>query len=122
MSYRDLANENWATADGALDAGFVNAAASRYYYAMFHAALHRYGAMAQVAPEVLQGMRTPGGWDHRRVAARASAIRGVAADRWLLREMRQVRNDADYEEVGIDPARLRGRLEAVRRFLEAALA
>jgi hypothetical protein len=122
LDYKDLARENLSTAEGAYEAGCFNAAASRFYYAMFHAALYRYKSRAQVAADELAGMRAQGRWDHRQVALKGAAVRGIAADRNFLLTMRALRNDADYEEVGVDPAKLHGRLNAIKKFMEDALA
>ena len=99
--------------------GLVDPAASRYYYALFQAAVHR----------LMQRGWTPGRlrsgaiqWDHTMVMSNILLVRGRRSDRELYESMRNIREDADYRDETVDPAVLARHVSAVRDFVEEATA
>jgi uncharacterized protein (UPF0332 family) len=82
-----------------LDRGLYDAAASRYYYAVFQASVHVLEARGVTPGMAISRARR---WGHPTVLARAAEIRGRIEDGPLFQRLRELRDRADYnrEPVG----------------------
>jgi uncharacterized protein (UPF0332 family) len=91
--------------------GFVDEAASRYYFALFQAGIHGLEQRGLKPGDFRSGATY---WEHRTVARNASSIRGEAGDTDLFDRARELRHAGDY-----NPDLVRRRdLEFLRRGIE----
>ena len=74
--------------------GLLNAAASRLYYSVFQAAVHVLSRRGGSPADVKRGARN---WSHGRVENLVPTIRGQSEDGVLFRELRALRERADYD-------------------------
>ncbi len=99
------------------DRGLYDAAASRYYYAMFQASVH-----------VLESRGVPPGsavpdtqrWRHRTVRARVAEVRGRPGDERLYEEIRLLRETADYNPDPVGHRAVESCRREVERFVQDA--
>ena len=111
---KDKALKNLAAGELLLGRGCPSAAASRLYYAMYQAAVHRLTALGVVPGRMRSGAVE---WDHSMVLNNLSLVGARRLDRVLYAEMRRLRGEADY---GDDPVRapdLDDRQDAVRELV-----
>jgi len=101
---KDKALENLAAGELLLARGHVNAAASRYCYAMYEAAVWA----------LTEKGKTPGAfrsgaveWDHSMVENDAGMLRNSYEDRLLYGAMRRARVTADYHADRVNALELR---------------
>lgn len=97
-----------------LEAGLVNAAASRLYYALFQAAVYALERQGKTPARLRRGARR---WDHRMVGERASLVRGLAEDAVLFDELRDLRGRADYESSPVERRKVEFMKQEVERFV-----
>ena len=96
-------------------AGLADPAASRCYYAMFQAAVHRLTVLGWTPDRLSSGAVE---WNHTMVANNVLLVRRRRSDRDLFRDMRDLRRRADYDLNSVDPADLASRIPEVRAFVE----
>ncbi len=111
---KDKAIENLAAGELLLERGYVNAAASRLYYAMYEAAVHRLTQRGFRPERVRSGAVD---WDHSMVENNTRLLREHWRDRLLYLEMRRMRGQADSEDAPVSAADLRVRLSSIRDFV-----
>jgi uncharacterized protein (UPF0332 family) len=97
--------------------GLVDPAASRYYYAMYQAAVHRFAELGLTPGRIRSGAVE---WDHSMVLNNIFLVRGQGSDRDVYRAMREMRRIADYDADAVDPRDLAARIAAVREFVKEA--
>ena len=90
-------------------------AASRYYYALFQAAVHRLTALGWTPGRLASGAVE---WTHTSVQNNILLARGRRSDRELFTVMRRMREKADYGEFDVDHEPLAAHVAAVREFVE----
>jgi len=105
---KDKALENLAAGDILLRRGHVNAAASRYYYAMYQAAVHTLTRQGRVPGQIRSGAVE---WDHSMVENNTRMLRQHVPDRFLYGGLRRLRTRADYGPIDV----MRHEVEDVRR-------
>jgi uncharacterized protein (UPF0332 family) len=111
----DKALENLTAGDVLLDRGLVNAAASRFYYSMYQAAVHGL-TQRGFRPEVIRSGAVD--WDHSMVENNSGFIRRRFEDRELYRELRRLRLIADYQEAAVNALKLRTRRAPIADFVK----
>jgi uncharacterized protein (UPF0332 family) len=114
----DKAKANLQAGEILSAAGLVDPAASRYYYAMFQAAVHRLTALGWTPGRLSSGAVK---WDHTMVANNVLLVRRRRSDRDLFAEVRRLRERADYEDKAADRDRLALLVVAMREFVEEAI-
>jgi hypothetical protein len=102
-----------------LEARLHDPAASRLYYAMYQAAVHRFRQMGWAPGRVRSGAVH---WDHAMVANNVKCLRGRTADRWLYGRMLRMRVEADYDDAPVREADVAGLRGLVARFVEEVTA
>jgi hypothetical protein len=107
--------ENLAAGDLLLARGYVNAAASRFYYAMYQAAVQRLRDLGRTPSSVPSGAVE---WDHSMVQNNTRLLRDEWRDHMLFRTMRILRVDADYEADAVLVEKVRERRSAVADFVK----
>ena len=112
---RLAARENLAAAFPLHERGLLGAAASRFYYAMFQASVHRLTARGWTPGRLSSGAVE---WNHTMVANNVLLVRRRRSDRDLIAEVRYMRELADYAEDSVDPADVASHAAAVREFVE----
>lgn len=115
---KDKSAKNLQAGEILAAAGLVDPAASRFYYAMFQAAVHRLEQLGWSPARLEMGAVK---WSHAMVAGNVSLVRRRREDRGLFRAMRQLREQADYEADSVEPERLASRAESLREFVEEAI-
>ena len=113
----DKARANLQAGEILSAAGLVDPAASRFYYAMFQAAVHRLAALGWTPGRLASGAVK---WSHTMVLQNVFLVRRTRSDRDLLERMRDLREQADYGEDGVPAQRLAAQIAAVRDFVEEA--
>ncbi|HET6202898.1 MAG TPA: HEPN domain-containing protein [Planctomycetota bacterium] len=108
------ARENLEVGLRLLEEGFVDAAANRLYYAVFQAAAYALGRGGRL-PSESRGSAAV--WDHRIIGDRIALLRGEPDDGRLFRELRSLRERADYQEGPVDRRELERRKRDVERFV-----
>jgi len=93
----------------------VNAGASRLYYAMFQAALHRFAALG-IRPALVRSGADR--WDHATVANNVRMLRGRQADRPLYGDILRLRVRADYAEGPVDAWEIEWYRASIREFVQ----
>lgn len=111
---KDKALENLAAGELLLDRGLPNAAASRYYYAMYQAAVHRLVQRGLVPGKIRSGALE---WDHSMVENNATRLDDDWRDRLLYRQMRGLRGEADYGDGAVRSETLAGFRDAIADFV-----
>ena len=111
---RDKAHENLASGELLLERGHVNAAASRYYYSMYQAAVPRLEQIGLRPGTVRSGALE---WDHSMVENNVSACRKQTLDRFLFMRMRRLRSRADYADEPALRSELEEEVDMIRRFV-----
>ena len=111
----DKALKSVEAGDLLLSQGLVDDAASRYYYAMYRAAVHALRGMGWRPQSIRSGAVD---WDHSMVENNVSACRKDRSDRSFYREMRRLRSAADYGEASVSAADLACRVAAIHRFVK----
>ena len=119
MTLKDKALENLEAGQWLLDRGRPNAAASRLYYSMYQAAVHRLTVKG-----VTPGQRRSGAvrWDHSMVENNSGFLRNSFEDRMLYREMRNMRTTADYKTDSVSAPRLRVLRAAIADYVKEVTA
>ena len=113
----DKAAANLRAGDILAAAGLVDPAASRYYYAMFQAAVHRLTKLGWTPGRLSSGAVE---WNHTMVEHNVLLVRRLRPDRDLFRAMRQLRARADYFDDSVPPEEVNSHVDAVRTFVEEA--
>ncbi|HET6203495.1 MAG TPA: HEPN domain-containing protein [Planctomycetota bacterium] len=93
------------------DRGLYDAAASRYYYAVFQACVHALEGRGLTPGTTIPGARR---WDHPTVRVRAAAVRDRPEDERFFEDLRLLRERADYNPEPIG----HGAVESCRREVE----
>lgn len=112
---KDKALASLAAGDLLLAGGIPDDAASRYYYAMYRAAVHALTKRGKRPGSIRSGAIE---WDHSMIENNAGMLRRRPDDRWLYVEMRNLRTLADYRDETVSALHLRCRIEAVRDFVK----
>jgi len=95
--------------------GLPDPAASRYYYAMYQAAVHALTRDGWTPGRLQSGAVQ---WGHVMLMNCVSLVRGRGADRALFETMRRLRTTADYKDASVPPGLLAARVDDVREFVE----
>jgi uncharacterized protein (UPF0332 family) len=98
--------------------GLVDPAATRYYYSMFQAAVHRLTALGWTPARLEMGAVK---WSHAMVAGNVFLVRRRRDDRDLFRDMRRIREQADYADDSVANEELALGVAAAKAFVEEAL-
>lgn len=114
----DKATANLRAGDILAAAGLIDPAASRYYYAMFQAAVHRLTKLGWTPGRLSSGAVE---WNHTMVANNVLLVRRLRSDRDLFARMRDLRVVADYREASVPPGQIAADLAAVRSFVEESI-
>ena len=109
---------NLEAADQLLALGLVDPAATRYYYALYQAAVHRLTLLGWTPRRIRSGAVD---WDHSMVKNSVTLVRGRRQDRLLYQAVRDLRVQADYKAQSVTVALLQARVGAVRQFVEEAI-
>jgi uncharacterized protein (UPF0332 family) len=113
----DKAKANLQAGEILAAAGLADPAASRYYYAMFQAAIARLTALGWTPGRLSSGAVE---WSHTMVMQNVFLVRRLRSDRPLFETMRDLRERADYRDDRIRPELLAAQIAAVRDFVEEA--
>jgi uncharacterized protein (UPF0332 family) len=111
---KDKALASLAAGDLLLERGIPDDAASRYYYAMYRAAVHRLTGLGFRPDAVRSGAVE---WDQSMVLNNTRRLRGVWHDRCLYETMRRFRSDADYADESVEASKVEAHREAIRDFV-----
>jgi uncharacterized protein (UPF0332 family) len=104
------------TAGEALSAlGLTDAAANRYYYALYQAAVHALTVQGWSPGSLRSGALE---WNHDLVMTNVYLVRRRRSDRLMFRQMRDLRTMADYQEKQVDTVDLALEIAAVRLFVD----
>ena len=95
---REKALQNLRLARALLELGLYDGAATHLYYAAFQALIFAFGRKGLRPHEFRPGAKR---WEHWMVIRHAPLARGRPEDALLLRELRWLRNRADYHESSI---------------------
>jgi len=114
---KNKASNNLRAGEALAVLGLVDPAASRYYYAMFQAAVHRLTVLGWTPGRLERGAVK---WTHTMVANNVLLVRKRRSDRDLYAEMRNMREDADYHDDSVEPERLATLVAAVQEFVGEA--
>src|SRR5512138_1571990 len=112
---RHKARDNLRAGEALAALGLVDPATSRYYYAMYQAAVHALTRRGWTPGRLQSGAVD---WSHVVVMHNASLLRGRRFDRFLFDSMRELRTQADYGDDSVDPAQLADKVDEVREFVE----
>ena len=112
---KDKAVENLAAGDLLVERGHPNAAASRYDYAMFQAAVHRL-TQRGIRPEAVRSGAID--WDHSMVLNTTRWLRRSWRDQLLYLEMRRLRAEAGYGDEPFSVSDLTDRRASIRDFVK----
>jgi len=112
---KDNAVRNLQAGEALVALGLVDPAASHYYYAMYQAAVHHLTQRGWTPGRIRSGAVD---WDHSMVMNNVAVVRSRRSDRELYREMRDMRQIADYHVDLVKPGDLAARMAAVREFVE----
>ncbi len=115
---KDKAAANLKAGEALLALGLVDAAVNRYYYALYQASVHVLALQGRVPGQVRSGAIE---WGHGMVLSYVAFVRGRRSDYWLYRDMRDMRTQADYDNLSVDPGRLAARVGAIKTFVEEAV-
>src|SRR5262245_61693810 len=112
---KDKALTSLAVGDLLLERGFPDDAASRYYYAMYRAAVHALTAKGH-RPERLRSGAVD--WDHSMVENNVSMCRRNPKHRLLYMQMRRLRVLADYGRDSVSRGDITARREAIHELVK----
>ena len=112
---RHKAKDNLRAGEALAALGLVDPATSRYYYAMYQAAVHALTRRGWTPGRLQSGAID---WSHVVVKNNASLLRGRRSDRFLFEEMRDLRMQADYDDESVTPAHLAELVDDVRGLVE----
>ena len=112
---RHKARDNLRAGEALSALGLVDPATSRYYCAMYQAAVHTLTRRGWTPGRLQSGAVD---WSHVVVMNNAFLLRGDRSDRALLDIMRRLRTRADYSDNSIVPAELAVQVDDVRAFVE----
>jgi uncharacterized protein (UPF0332 family) len=114
----DKAKTNLQAGEILAAAGLFDPAASRFYYAMFQAAVHRLNALGWTPARLSSGAVE---WNHTMVANNVLLVRRLRSDRDLYADMLRLRERADYDDESVGREKLASRVVAIRAFVEEAI-
>jgi hypothetical protein len=114
---KDKAAKNLQAGETLAALGLVDPATTRYYYALYQAAVHRLTQRGWTPARVRSGAVE---WDHSMVLNNVVHARGRRSDRVLYESMRELRGIADYHIDFVEPGELAVWVAAVREFVEEA--
>src|SRR5262245_6788323 len=100
---RHKARDNLRAGEALAALGLVDPATSRYYYAMYQAAVHTLTKRGWTPGRLQSGAVD---WAHVVVMNNASLLRGRPGDRALFDHIRRLRMTADYDDDAVEPAAL----------------
>ena len=109
------ARNNLRAGEALATLGLLDPAASRYYYAMYQAAVHTLARRGWTPGRLQSGAVD---WSHVVVMNNASLLRGRGSDRYLFGAMRDLRTQADYYDTAVVPALLASKVDEVRALVE----
>jgi uncharacterized protein (UPF0332 family) len=112
---RHKARDNLRAGEALAALGLVDPATSRYYYAMYQAAVHALTRKGWTPGRLQSGAVD---WSHVVVMNNAYLLRGRADDRRLFATMRDLRMQADYGDGSVVPFRLADEVDRVRDLVE----
>jgi uncharacterized protein (UPF0332 family) len=113
----DKAKANLQAGEILAAAGLFDPAASRYYYAMFQASVHRLTVLGWTPGRLSSGAVE---WNHTMVANNVLLVRRLRSDRDLFSRMRDLRARADYRATHVAPGELAAEVVAIREFVQEA--
>lgn len=99
--------------------GLPDPAASRYYYAMFQAAVHALSRRGWTPGRLQSGAIE---WSHVVVMNNVSLVRGRRTDAAFFKVMRELRTRADYDDKSVEPGLLAAHVDDVREFVDEVTA
>ena len=113
------------SAAAAIEATHPDSAASRLWFAFYHAVSARLrtqrlepGGVPKTPAQVRATERVQDRFAHSTVRLNAYRLRGVSTDRELADKIHALRVTADYGPTSVEPAILRARLRELRTLLE----
>jgi hypothetical protein len=112
---RHKARENLKAGEALAALGLVDPATSRYYHAMYQAAVHTLTRRGWTPGRLQSGAVD---WSHAVVMQNASLLRGRRTDRPLFDSMRALRTRADNEHGSVLPEELAAVVDLVRTLVE----
>src|SRR5262245_53166379 len=112
---RHKAKDNLRAGEALAALGLVDPATSRYYYAMYQAAVHTLMRRGWTPGRLQSGAVD---WSHVVVMSNASLLRGRRGDRALFDALRRLRMTADHDDDAVPPEELARAVDAVRDFVE----
>src|SRR5215510_7271631 len=112
---RHKARDNLRAGEALAALGLVDPATSRYYYAMYQAAVHTLTRRGWTPGRLQSGAVE---WAHVLVMNNASLLRGRRSDRLLFETMRNLRTQADYHDDAVVPSDLAEAVAEVRVLVE----
>jgi hypothetical protein len=112
---KDKARINLKAGEALAVLGLTDPATSRYYYALYQAAVHALTRHGWTPDRLRSGAVQ---WSHDMVMNNASLVRGRSSDRALVGRVRDLRIAADYGDRVVEPHRLAAEAGDVRRFVE----
>ena len=116
---KDKSTRNLTAGEALRALGLTDAAAGRYYYSLYQAAVHRLTLLGWTPGRVRRGAIE---WSHVMVMKHVHLVRGRASDCDLYGAMRALRTRADYRDDNVDAGELADCVPAVREFVEEATA
>jgi len=114
---KDKAAANLKAGEALLALGLIDPAASRYYYALYQAAVHALTRQGW-SPGALRSGAIE--WDQDVVTNNAYLVRRRRSDRDLFRTMRKARTEADYLDDSTDGEALASLVVDVRDVVQEA--
>lgn len=114
---KDKSAKNLRAGETLAALGLVDPAASRYYCAIYQAAVHAQTLRGWTPGRLRSGALE---WSHVMVMNNVSLVRGRRSDRTLYEAMREMREEADYHIDTVPAGRLAAHVAAVRAFVEEA--
>jgi hypothetical protein len=112
---RHKARDNLSSARILLDAGLVDPAASRLYYAIFQAAVDWMSRMGRRPDEFTRGAKW---WRHDVIVRNASLVRRSVPDLRLFKELQSMRIQADYQASRVEREDLVALFDSAAHFVE----
>jgi len=112
---RHKARDNLRAGEALAALGLVDPATSRYYYAMYQAAVHTMTRKGWTPGRLQSGAVD---WSHVVVMHNASLLRGRRSDRALFESLRFMRTRADYSDDSVLPGELAAVVDDVRKLVE----
>ena len=112
---RHKARDNLRAGEALAALGLIDPATSRYYYAMYQAAVHALTRRGWTPGRLQSGAVD---WSHVVVMNNASLLRGRRSDRFLFEQMRDMRHQADYDDDAVVPVYLAELVDEVRELVE----